>query len=295
MRFFRILLATVVALATAASFAYAKTDDDVYIYKGNPASQENITLGGWGSGKAADSTEKVLTGSNSVKITTQSMYSGGRLDFASPVTLYSGGIDKNRYLVFTFFFSETQTVNPAAGTMSAYDVDPYIMPRANKVRFVFYGEDDKVFATEENTQQLDPDDNWVRISVPLSKFKAISDKEFKMTRLVIGTDVSSTVYLGEIKISSDDTPISVDDINIASGSAVAIGDDVFVVGSAKGGLSALVYSWDFDKSNGIQSEQTGMIADRRYFKEGDYTITLTVSDEAGLKKPVSVSNTISVN
>ena len=294
MRFSTILLTAVVALSALAPLAHAA--EDTYIFKGGPLSQEGITVGGWGSGKSVESNEKVLSGSNAIKITTQGMYSGGKLDFTLPVTLFDSGVDTKRYIVFSFFFQDVQTVNPAAGTMSASDVESYSAPKANKVRFVFCGEDGKKLSVEENTLPLDPDDNWVRIAVPMAKFKSLEHaQDFKMTRLLIFTDIPSTLFLGEAKITTDTTPIKADSINIPSGSVVAVTDDVFFIGAATGGLSSLKYTWDFDSSNGMQAEQIGSVSHHTYQKEGEYTITLTVSDADGLKAPVTVTTKLLVN
>jgi PKD repeat protein len=44
----------------------------------------------------------------------------------------------------------------------------------------------------------------------------------------------------------------------------------------------LSFSWDFDDQDGLQADATGPMADHTYTKGGDYTATLTVTDEMGL-------------
>jgi len=57
------------------------------------------------------------------------------------------------------------------------------------------------------------------------------------------------------------------------------------------------YSWDFDASNGITSEATGVMTAKAYTTAGIYTVTLTVTDTAGQKSTdtlqVTVSNLVS--
>ena len=105
MRLLRLSLLSA-ALGAVCALAGAAPDEEVYIYRGGPVAQEGITAGGWGGGKAAESKEKILTGGQSIKIITQGLYAGARLDFAQPTALFTNGIDKTRYVVFTFLFQE---------------------------------------------------------------------------------------------------------------------------------------------------------------------------------------------
>lgn len=271
----------------------------VYIYQGAPLSQSGITLGSWGSGKAVESREQVLTGGQSIKITTQGLYAGGRLDFTQPVTLFSDGINPKHYIVFSLFFSEIQDVDPAAGSGYWYDIEPYKIPKATRVRFTFFSDTGLSVSAEVPTRPLNQDDNWVRLAVPLAKFKLPDEvKSFRLKRLVIASDAPgtlttpATVYLGEAKIVEDDTPIKIDPLGSQS---VVIGDQVFFAASALAGVSSLKYSWDWDNRNGIQEETTGFIGRVTYYKGGDYVVTLIVSDIDGLKMPASVTTTVSVS
>ena len=170
MRSLRVLLVMAVALCAAGAYGAASNSNDTFIFRGGALVEDGITLGGWGSGRSIESKEKILTGSQSIKITTQGLYSGGRIDFSQPVALFTEGIDKTRYVLFTLFFDAVQTIDPAAGTSSANDIDPYTVPKASKLRFVFISDKGQQIAVEEPTNPLDTDDNWVRMAVPLAKF-----------------------------------------------------------------------------------------------------------------------------
>lgn len=286
------VLALLFALGAGAAWAAdVPAAREIYIFKGDDPAQDGIELGGWGSGKAARSKEKVLTGAWSVKITTQGLYAGGRLDFSRPVALFSDGIDPRRYVQFAFFFNETQKVD-LGGSAYWFDVEPYTVPKATSIRFVFISDNDVVVSAEQPTNPLDPDDNWMRVAVPLAKFKAAGDiSEFRLKRLLIFTDIPGTIYLGEIKLITDNTPIKVGPLDSQT---VAVMDQLAFMADAEGGVSSLRYSWDFNASDGIQPEASGKLAQYVYTRGGEFTVTLTVSDADGLKDPVTVTTVISV-
>ncbi len=295
MRYLVTLLVVAVVLSAACAWAADNSSaKEVYIFKGDDPSADGIEIGGYGSGKAVKARDKILTGSQgswSVKITTHGMYAGGRMDFSRPVALFTGGIDTKRYIQFAFFFNETRRVDPS-GNSAWFDIDPYTVPQANKIRFVFISDNDVTVEAQQPTCALDPDDNWMRVAVPLAKFKVKEDiSEFRLKRLLIFTDVPSTLYLGEMKLITDNTPITVQPLDSQT---VAIMDQLAFVADADGGVSSLKYAWDFDNSNGIQPEQTEKVARYVYTRGGDFTVSLTVSDYDGLKQPVTVTTTISV-
>ena len=293
MRSLRVLSIIGIMLCIITASAAAAPEKDVYIYKGDALSESGITVGSWGSGKATESKTKILTGSYSISLITQNLYAGGRLDFAEPVTLYTGGVDKTRYMILTLFFQETQTINPAAGAIYAFDIEPYVAPKANKIRLVLVSDKGVKVSIEEPTNPVDPDDNWVRIGVPLEKLKAAgAGDEFKLKRLLMFSDTPSNIFIGEIKLADDASPIKVDSLE---SQVVAQYDEVLFVTKAEGGVSSLKYAWDYDSSNGIQADSTGLVGRYVYTKSGEFTVTLTVSDADGIKAPVQVTSNISVN
>lgn len=293
MRYFGYIMAAVVLISCAAAgFAQTDASKEVLIFRGSALNQEGITLSGWGSGKAVESKEKVLAGSYSLKMITHGYYAGGRIEFQEPPALFKEGVDKNRYVVFACFFSDTEVLNPAANTEYAFDIPPYTVPKPKMLRFVFESVDGIKVAIQEPTKELDPDDNWVRIAVPLAKFnKPETGKEFLLKSLTITTDIPSTFYLGEIKLVTDTEPIRVDPLGSQT---TAVYYDIYFMATADGGVSSLKYTWDFDKSNGVQEETVGKVGHMIYTKGGDFTVTLTVSDVNGIKEPVKVESVISV-
>lgn len=294
MRCLRFVLILALVVGLFGSWAVCQTNDpDVSIYKGEDPNQNGMTLGAWGSGSAIKTNEQILDGAWSIKMTTQSLYSGAKIDFSQPVTLYSGGIKNDRYIQFTMYFKDIKVVNPAAGYEYAMaDVDPYTMPKANKVRFVFIADSGETVEAVEPTCALDTDDNWMRVAVPLAKFKAKEGAPvFRMKSLLIFTDIPSTFYLSSAKLTTDDAPIKVAPLDSRT---IQIMDPQFFVADCAGGVSSLKYAWDFDATNGVQVDSSDKTAKYIYTKGGEYTVTLTVSDADGLKEPTTVTTVIEV-
>lgn len=69
----------------------------------------------WGSGKAEVSSENVLIGTRSLKITTQGLYQGARLDFKRPIDLSQAFASPSAYLRLQLHFVPGQNV-PASGS-----------------------------------------------------------------------------------------------------------------------------------------------------------------------------------
>lgn len=291
MRVMRVLLIIAVALSAAAVYA-ADTINEVFVYKGGPLNQEGLAASSWGSGKAVETKEHPLTGSYSVKVITTGFYAGGRLDFTQPVTLFTTEAEKDRYLVFSFFFEDVKVVDPAAGT-NDFDIERYSIPKVNRIRFVFKDDKGTQTALEEPTAPLDRDDNWVRIVVPISRLRVSAPGQgYKLSRLLVFTDMPATLYLGEIKMVTDATPIKAE---VNGTPMFGMNSKAYFMGAATGGLSPLQYSWDFDGSDGIQTEASGMVVNHVFTNAQDYTITLTVSDINGIKKPAVVVYNVTVN
>ncbi len=297
------MLALAIVLgAVGACAADTSNGREVYIFKGDDPALDGIELGNWGSGSAVRSKEQILDGSWSIRTTTQGLYSGGRIDFAHPVTLFKGGIDKSRYIQFAFFFDQVTKVDPARGTDYAWDVEPYTIPKVAKLRFVFESDDGLVVAVEKPTGKIDPDDHWMRVAVPLAKFQVGEEPvdQFRLKRLLITSDLPTTTYLGEMKLVTDNSIITVESLDTQT---LAIMDDALWVAEAEAGVSSLSYSWDFDAANGIQHESDAMVGRYVYTmgrtdaKGNDipFTITLTVTDLDGLKEPVTVTATIEIS
>lgn len=131
------------------------------------------------------------------------------------------------------------------------------------------------------------------IAVPLQAISGFDKTNKIVKEIMISGDAVSTYYVGDIGVYNDPTPIMAD--IIASSTNLALNEEITLQGVANGGSSVLVYSWDFDSSDGIQTDAEGPFIRRKFRKPGKYTVTLTVSDKYGLKAPVTKTVDIEVN
>lgn len=135
-------------------------------------------------------------------------------------------------------------------------------------------------------------EQWVPISVPLAAlhFPAGGANSPLQSIVVAGNDYA-VFYLGQMRLTRDTAPIS---CFAGAGQTVPAGESVVLRGTADGGASSLKYAWDFDASDGIAEQATGPTVTTQFLKPKDYTVTLTVSDIDGLKKPATSTTIIHV-
>ncbi|MBC7328260.1 PKD domain-containing protein [bacterium] len=124
-------------------------------------------------------------------------------------------------------------------------------------------------------------ERWYSIAIPFNTFRGKGNGIVK--RMLICTNSPQTVYIGQISVVVDNTPITVTVPTKSMTARVNTLIRFFAVGKA--GLSSLRYTWDFDDSNGIQEESIGQVVFHSFSKPGTYNVTVTVSDLAGVKKP----------
>ncbi len=80
------LLVSLSALYGAASAA-----PEVPIYDGKTLAQDSLSVGNWGGGSAAESTDLFLFGGHSLKVTTLDPYQGARVTLLTPAALSGSG------------------------------------------------------------------------------------------------------------------------------------------------------------------------------------------------------------
>lgn len=292
---------------------------DVTLYGGEKPVDSGITLSSWGSGVVEQSTEYVFSGIGSLKVTTHGRYQGARLVFGKKIDLKTALSSPGSFLKFVYFMGEKTGGSEGApggkgsggfspggsssggsgkgGSGSGADGGSV---RSSKVKAPTYfrvvlGTDDgkkTEFNLDLQTGRAERE-TWRQIAIPLSSIAGLKDSSGKLTELQFFADQSSTVYLGEVRLLTDGTPISVSDLNDAT---IASNDILTLAGAAEGGPTALRYVWTIqgipsaDPMEGSTLTTSYLVTGEgknfkhQFRKKGDYQITLTVEDVYGQKK-----------
>jgi len=275
------------------------TQAELVLY-GSNAVETNVTLGNWGGGVCQASTKNTLGAAQSIQVTPRGLYQGGRLDFATPVDLTKWFNDPEAYLQFVTRFHDVQETSGTASAWGLVAPTPAtatvsrtgkIVKRIQVVLF-FDGGESTEYQVDVNAFSPSPD-AWVNVSFPFVALKGkLNLPAYNLKRIVITGDGTEPFYIGEIRVIRDNTPI---EANAGDEKEVGRNYPVVFSGTATGGASALKYSWDFDNSNGIQEEAVGETVTHRFTRAGNFTVTLTVTDVFGLKKPAIATTRVLVN
>jgi hypothetical protein len=318
--------AAVLSLAAARPAAAAPS---ITLYRGDPSGASGVQLAGWGSGEAIDTTGEAYSGSNSIKLVTEGYYAGGRLIFREPVDITPQFTDPSTFLEMAIKFLPGQIRTNNANTPGggpggppgfggpgggppgfggpggpggvADNSDPasalLITPDTQRLRVALHFEGGVAVAEDYPLIRfVTSEPGWAQVAIPFAVFKGAPQMaNYRLQEIRIFSDAPDTFFIGQITTVTDNDPISVEPLE---DQVVAVNDRVDFVANAEGGLSGLKYSWDFDKSDGIQEDAVGPRVNHVYTRaspEGKpYTVTLTVSDIAGKKRPVTVETTVEV-
>lgn len=304
------------AIASAAS-AQNAAPVTISLFAGD---EGGVTAGAWGSGRGEVTDQSVLMGSRSIQVTTQGLYQGAHIDWKEPVDLAPAFANPMTYLRLQVRFTGERSTegvfDPITGQTRQGAASPF-----ERMRFVLTMADGRRYELVRpiEIQGADDPDAWVSIAFPLAALlkrsaatsgrtsgsaagdapaaraevtvPAPTGDGAKLTQLAIFGDKYQQFHIGEISIITDDTEITVSPLEEQPG---FVRDQLTFTGVGEGGASTLRYSWDFDASDGIQEDSVGRTVQHFWHKKGEYTVTLTVSDVDGLKKPATTSVTIDV-
>ncbi len=124
------------------------------------------------------------------------------------------------------------------------------------------------------------DKQWRLLHIPIVGIPGIANASPQIKAIRVFGDSPATIYLGQIRVNVDPTPISISQLNEKVVQRNASGQ---YYATASGGSTPLKYSWDFDDGDGIQEEGEGRVVSHTYIRSGDYVATVTVSDVYGIK------------
>ncbi|GMV87881.1 MAG: hypothetical protein AMXMBFR81_08120 [Chthonomonas sp.] len=136
-------------------------------------------------------------------------------------------------------------------------------------------------------------DGWRSVGVPLQAIKGFERTNKIVKEVTFSGDQSATIYLGELRVVSDETPIT-GEPNRREWN-LSLGQEIELWAAGYGGSSALRYTWDFDARDGVTEDAEGQLIKRKFRKDGEYTVTLTISDKYGLKAPFQTTIKVVVN
>jgi hypothetical protein len=294
---------------------------EVMLYDGDPPNQAGITFAPWGNGDIQDSTDVSFSKGHALKIMTLDSYQGAKITFKTPTDLGDVMADKTRYISFVLRLTRyPRNLPPPAATTADQDPNnptPALdnppdatqpadagqtptsttdLPVLHSLHIVFT----LANGTQSDVQRPLPDsalgaaglDRWMTLSIPLYALGFTAGTGGSpLQSITISGDDFAVMYIGQIKLIHDSTPITC----FAGDQQTVTPDQVVTLqGTADGGASDLQFSWDFDAKDGVTDQAQGQTVIAQYASEGDYTVTLTVRDADGIKKPATSTTVIHV-
>ncbi len=132
---------------------------------------------------------------------------------------------------------------------------------------------------------------WVPVTIPLSALKGPAGST-QVRAVGVFSSESEVFYLARIRLIEDRRPA---EVVIKAEPLFARPDKLITfTASLRGGPIDPIISWDFDKTNGIQQQAVGEEVRYLYSKPGDYLVTCTVTDKAGIRAPATATVGIKV-
>lgn len=254
---------------------------------------QNIALTNWGSGAINQADETAYEGAYSLRVTTHNYFQGGFINFASPLDLNAAFADPNYLLRFAFRIAGNNMVIGNNPNSAADQAKPETIS-VHFLRVIIGTSDGKKSEIYLDVSRMQVKNAWRLVALPLKGINGFEATNKIVTSMAFSADSTSTFYVGDIKLVHDTTEIT-GDSNIKRELNLARGDEVQFAASGYGGVTVLKYSWDFDNSDGIQEDAVGQVVRRKFRTPGKFVVTLTISDQYGLKKPFVKTMNLTVN
>lgn len=331
-------LAASPAQAQAKKPVAPKVPASLVIYRGDSLQTSGVTLANWGSGQVDKDTQKVFSGTESLKVTTHGLYQGVSLSLANPVNLGTFLTNKYAYLQIAVLPPPPKDqatpggfgpggpggpggnypgVGGQGGKLGSGDAGspgssgfpgssgygPAGRPatkvqkfrKLENLRVVLVTTGDKTVEVMLPLASAATDNEWKLLAIPVSRIPNLKADDAKIKEIRLFGDAPATLNVGSIGVVEDPTPINLNSINDKTVQRLA---KYQYYATANAGVTPLVFSWDWDASDGIQNEAEGRnvtytfrkaSVDDAGSKNTDYVVTVTVSDLYGIKAPVKTS------
>ncbi len=299
------------------------------IYPGGSPQSAGVVLAGAGSGTLTPDTAHVYAGGGSLKLVTQGLYQGGIIRLEKPYDLGPMLNNKNAYVQVAFLppippattgggagqgiyggkfgggppggEGLANTGGNSAGNQyggitqgGAKESNASRFQKAHtleNLRVVFVTGGGHAIEKKAPVSYANDEAGWKVLSFPVSTLTGLTAGDSTIKEVRVYGDTTGTMYIGKIGTVIDTTALMIEPIEEKT---VTANQKYHYTASAHGGASPLIYSWDWDASDGIQNESDGRSAAHLYRKPGDYKVTVTVTDPYGIKAPVSTKFNIHV-
>lgn len=298
------------------------------LYNGQPLANSGGSVVSWGGGRIEETGEASLAGGKSLKVETSNLFQGGVVKFGSPTDLSGFAASKKDLLTIGLFVVDFSGVSGSTtpsggsegggmfggrggsrgggiaadggqggtrgGTMAGGGTPPAggstAVPRMENLRLVITTTDGKL---SEAMLPVRSAGKWVQAGIPVSMIPGFSKTNQVIQSVAVSGDAPSYFYVGEIKVATDESPIQGHIHNEALN--IGKGTEVVLQGSAEGGATPLVFSWDFNSTDGVQEDAIGAAVRHKFRIPGTFKVTLTVKDIYGIKTPWVGTFDVTVN
>lgn len=295
------------------------------LYNGQPLANSGGSVVSWGGGKIEETNEASLAGGRSLKVETNNLFQGGVVKFGAPTDLSGFAASKKDLLTVGVFVVDFSGVSGGGSTgasgggggdamgggrggrggmsagggqrggIGAGGAAPPTggsteIPRMQNLRLVITTTDGKL---SEAMLPVRSAGKWVQAGIPVSMIPGFAKTNKTIQSIAVSGDAPSYFYVGEIKVATDESPIMGHIHNEALN--VGKGTEIVLQGSADGGATPLVFSWDFNSTDGVQEDATGAAVRHKFRIPGTFQVTLTVKDIYGIKTPWVGKLNVTVN
>lgn len=269
---------------------------------------QKVWIQPWGNGTIQPVSNFGFSGASSVRVTSGNYFQGGTILFAEGRDLSKSFEDPSSYLRLTFLLVGASPSNSSKvrtlrkGTPGLVHVRRYetittpqvpFDPAIKNVRMVIQTSDGKkseAYLRVDASQAVGS--GWRTVSIPLESIAGFDRTNKLLKNITLSTDKMSTIYVADLRVLKDTTPIQaeIEDQSRSIRQGAKLRFDAY--GDA--GITPLLFTWDFDASDGLQTDASGPTTTHTFERIGKYTITLTVSDFFGIKSAVHKTIAVTV-